>query len=263
MSSGGHSASGRADVASAAPARRPAMVVLMASRTSASASSSGASRSERRSDAMPMTGAQRAAARLPGSAGGKRPSSMQRCTRASSRLLISDMNANRSYSRPMRGHVAVEEHEREVLRLFLAELVELPGVSARSQGVRWPARQLGGAEQAEPFFGQREEDVVLRREVAVDGARAVFDLRGDVADRHLRVAVGDEQLQRRIEDGAPDSLGWLMPSGLSTHSLVCSGILKEADPIKHCSIRGLRGSGFKARQVTRSEVEQDARWPEA
>ena len=59
------------------------------------------------------------------------------------------------------------------------------------------------AKQAEALFGEREEDLVLRCEVAVDRARAVFDLCGDIADRHLRVAVADEQRQRGIEDGAP------------------------------------------------------------
>ena len=55
-------------------------------------------------------------------------------------------------------------------------------------------------EQPEAFLREREEDVVLAREVAVDRGRAVLDPVGDLPDRHFLVAVGDEQLARGVED---------------------------------------------------------------
>jgi hypothetical protein len=105
-------------------------------------------------------------------------------------------------------HVAVQEHQREVLRLVLAELVEPPGrrphvfdgVGARGVG------QLARAEVPEALFGQRVEDFVFRGEVAVDGAGAVFHARRDIADRGLAVAVADEEVERRVENGAPGRL---------------------------------------------------------
>ena len=63
----------------------------------------------------------------------------------------------------------------------------------------------------------REEDLVLRREVAVDRAGTVFDLRGDVADGDLGVAVGDEQLERGIEDRTPRDLTGVLLAFFSAH----------------------------------------------
>ena len=57
------------------------------------------------------------------------------------------------------------------------------------------------AEQPEAFLGEGEEDVVLRREVAVDRGRAVLDPVGDLADGDVLVALGDEELPGRIQDG--------------------------------------------------------------
>jgi hypothetical protein len=66
------------------------------------------------------------------------------------------------------------------------------------------------AKQAEPLFGERQEDVVLGREVAVDRTRAVLDFRGDVAERHLRVSVRHKQLERCVEDGPAGGLPRLL-----------------------------------------------------
>src|SRR5437763_1375372 len=61
-------------------------------------------------------------------------------------------------------------------------------------------------EQAEALFGERKEDVVLAREVAVDGGRAVLDAIGDLANRDFLVAVRDEELAGCIEDRPCDRL---------------------------------------------------------
>ena len=116
-------------------------------------------------------------------------------------------------------HVAVEEHEREVLWLLLAELGEPPQGRAHIVeriGTRHVA-DLAAADLTEAFLGEREEDFVLRREVAVDGGRTVSDLGGDISDGNLRVAVGDEELEGGIEDGAPRALAGLLLALFSTH----------------------------------------------
>ena len=157
-----------------APARRPAIVVSMASRTSASASTSGGSRCDSCNDVMPMTGAQRS-----------RSATSARTVAGKHSLVDAALHAGEDACLEIRHerellvfaadarHVPVEEHEREVLRLPLAELVEAPDrvadvverVAARRAG------ELAGAEQAESFFGKGEEDGVLRRKVAVDRRR--------------------------------------------------------------------------------------------
>src|SRR5687767_6797608 len=53
----------------------------------------------------------------------------------------------------------------------------------------------------EPFLGEGEKDVVLAREIAVDRRRAVFDAVRYLADRDVLVALGDEEVPCRIEDG--------------------------------------------------------------
>src|SRR4051794_33579615 len=60
------------------------------------------------------------------------------------------------------------------------------------------------AEQAEPFLGEREKDVVLARKVAVDGRRAVLDALRDLSNRHVSVALCREQIARGVENGATD-----------------------------------------------------------
>ena len=99
---------------------------------------------------------------------------------------------------------AVQEHEREVLGVLLAELVVAQEHRAqlldRVLGRRpRPAAVL--EEEAEALFGKREEDVVLAGEVTVDGRRAVFDPLGDLADGNLMVAVGHEELAGGVQDG--------------------------------------------------------------
>src|SRR5215471_18382885 len=80
-------------------------------------------------------------------------------------------------------HAAVQEHQREVLGMLLAEFVVTPEDPPQGVGGIVVRRGLDAVgvreEQAEPFLGQREEDVVLAREIAVDRRRAVLDPVGD------------------------------------------------------------------------------------
>src|ERR1700752_4167641 len=100
------------------------------------------------------------------------------------------------------GDGPVHEHQREILRVGLAELVDAP------EGLANPAKQIGVVDrrhrsheqQPESFFRQREEDVVLAGKIAVNRSRAVFNPLGDLPDRYVVIALGDEQIPRRIEN---------------------------------------------------------------
>jgi hypothetical protein len=59
----------------------------------------------------------------------------------------------------------------------------------------------GVVEALEPLGGEREEDVVLAGEVAVDRRRAVLDALSDLADRDVGVAFRHEQIARGGENG--------------------------------------------------------------
>src|SRR5207245_2753726 len=69
---------------------------------------------------------------------------------------------------------------------------------------RFDARRI--AQDAETFFRQREKDVVLAREVAVDGRRTVFDALGDLANRHVGVALAHKEVAGRVQNGAADAV---------------------------------------------------------
>ena len=58
-------------------------------------------------------------------------------------------------------------------------------------------------QQPKPFFRERKEDVVLAREITIDCGRAVFDALGDLANRNVLKAFGDEQIARGVQDGPP------------------------------------------------------------
>ena len=76
----------------------------------------------------------------------------------------------------------------------------------RIAGRRGARRSAEREQQPEAFLGEREEDVVLAGEVAVDGRRAVLDALGDLADGDFLVSVGDEELARRIQNRSGDRL---------------------------------------------------------
>src|SRR5688572_7181841 len=105
-------------------------------------------------------------------------------------------------------HVAFHEHEREVLRVRLAELVHAPeGPAYCLQGIRLAgARRIGSTQDAKPFLRQREEDVVLAREIAVDRTRAVFDALRNLSYRDVVIPLGDEEIPGRVQNGSGDSL---------------------------------------------------------
>ena len=75
----------------------------------------------------------------------------------------------------------------------------------------------GVVEALEAFLGQREEDVVLAGEVAVDRGRAVLDALGDLADGDLPVALGDEEVAGRGENGLADGVPLSVLSFLDAH----------------------------------------------
>ena len=117
-------------------------------------------------------------------------------------------------------HRAVDEHQLEVGRLLLRELVERPPTGAH---VVERARRvgIGGAhllvEAMKAFLGQGEEDVVLAGEVAVDGRGAVLDALGDLANRDALIAFGDEQVARGGEDGGGDGLPFTVLAFFCSH----------------------------------------------
>ncbi len=107
--------------------------------------------------------------------------------------------------------------------MLAAELVKMPedgpdpfeGLK-RLERRRRP-RLAWTAEQSEPFFGQREEDVVLAREVAVDRGRTVFDTLRDLTDGDVLVSLGHEELACGIENGSPDRLAVAFLSFFDSH----------------------------------------------
>ena len=119
----------------------------------------------------------------------------------------------------MRGTDRIDEHQLEVGGLLLRELVERPPTAAhdfeRIVGRRRRAHL--GVEAMKAFFGEREEDVVLAGEVAVDGGRAVFDAFGDLANRDALIAFGDEQVAGSGEDGGRDGLPFAVLTFFCSH----------------------------------------------
>ena len=102
-------------------------------------------------------------------------------------------------------HGAVDENQRKIFGLFLAEGIEPPERLAdpfeRRVGVR--RCRAVRADKLQPFLGKREENVFLAREVAVDRAWAIFNLFGDLAHRHVRVALVEEERPRGVQNLPP------------------------------------------------------------
>ena len=116
-------------------------------------------------------------------------------------------------------HGAVDEHQGEVLGMRLAELVDAPESRADrfDPAARFAWLAARREEHPEALFGERQEDVVLAREIAVDRGRTVFDLLGDLSNRNVRVPLFDEKVPSGIENGARDRLPVAFLSFLDSH----------------------------------------------
>jgi hypothetical protein len=105
-------------------------------------------------------------------------------------------------------HGLIDEHEQEVRGVLLGEFVEGPPAAAhfleRAVGLHRRLHFL--IEQMKPFRSECEEDVVLAREVAIDGGGAIFNSLGDLADRDALIAFGHEQVARGAQNGGGNGL---------------------------------------------------------
>src|SRR5262249_6721571 len=89
--------------------------------------------------------------------------------------------------------------------MLAAEPVQPPenGADAVERGQPVELRNIS-VQKAETLFGEREKDVVFRREVAVNCGGAVLDPLRDLANRDVLISLADEKLTRSVENGAPD-----------------------------------------------------------
>ena len=106
--------------------------------------------------------------------------------------------------------------------MFAAELVEAP--ENRADPIEWlPLVRLTRfgrlAEQREPLLGEGEEDVVLAGEVPINRGGAVLDFFRDLADGDVWISFADEQLARRVQDGAADCLAIAFLSFFDPHEV--------------------------------------------
>jgi hypothetical protein len=100
-----------------------------------------------------------------------------------------------------RWHRSIEEHQRVVLGMLLAELVQSPeAASDLFDGIHRRSFVARREEHPKTFLGERQKDVVFALEVTVDGGGAVFDFFRDLANRNVLISLRDEQLARSIQD---------------------------------------------------------------
>ena len=112
-------------------------------------------------------------------------------------------------------HVSIQEHEREVLRLLLAELVEAPDRVANvlqriGRSWRWPARrrQAGGSllRRGRKRWRPSTESSCRSRPGLYSTLAATLRI------ETLRVAVGDEEPEGGVENGAAGLFVGLLPT---------------------------------------------------
>ena len=113
--------------------------------------------------------------------------------------------ANELEPLPVAGNLwnrSVEEHKGEILGVSLAELIDPPHDSPNpSHRVRLVERgNRSRKKQPETFLSQREKDVVLAGEIAVNRSWAVFDPLGYFPDRYVVITLGDEQVPGCIQN---------------------------------------------------------------
>ena len=106
-----------------------------------------------------------------------------------------------------RRHRSIEEHQREILGMVFAELVEAPETSADFLNrIDRGGFMRRGEQHPEALFGKRQEDVVLAWEIPINRRRAVFDFFGDFPDGNVSISLGDEQLAGGVENRPGDRL---------------------------------------------------------
>ena len=156
-------------------------------------------------------------------------------------------------------HRSVDEHQLEVLGLLAGKAVV--GEEAGAQGakrVRLAARRfVGGAlDHEEALLGEREEDLVLAGEVAINGSGAVLNTFGDLAHRHGAVAFGDEQLPRGVKNGVAHRRAFTVLTFLDSHLNCVPGMNTVRLNSVHEDMRYRR-----AVQVICFTTSQPADWP--
>jgi len=98
-------------------------------------------------------------------------------------------------------HRSIEEHQRVVLGVLLAELVETPEAGPDLfDGIDRGRFAAGGEKHPKPFLGERKEDVVFAFEIAVNSRRAVFDFFRDLPNRNVLISLSHEELAGSIQN---------------------------------------------------------------
>jgi hypothetical protein len=98
-------------------------------------------------------------------------------------------------------HRTIEEHQRVVLGMYLAELIKTPETSPdlvdgidRRLFVAWRE------EHPKTFLGEGQENVVFAFEIAVDGGGAVLNFFRDLANRNVLISLRYEQFAGSIQN---------------------------------------------------------------
>src|SRR4029453_19679850 len=99
-------------------------------------------------------------------------------------------------------------HQREVLRMVAAEVVEILEKEGdpvqRGEGLQPIGAGIDGTtQQTKTFLGKGKVNVVLTGEVAVNRRRAVLDSLGDLSDGDVLVALRDKQLSSGVGNAGP------------------------------------------------------------
>ena len=78
-------------------------------------------------------------------------------------------------------------------------------------------------QKPETLLGEREEDVVLRGKISVDGGWAVLDALGNLADRDVLVTLLNKQVAGGVQNGAANRLAFSAVSFFDAHCFCLRG----------------------------------------